>query len=49
MKLAGCKNALTFSFDRMFLKLGNDVDIDEILKKFENWPDRIINLRVTFP
>ena len=33
----------------MFLKLADKVDMDEISNKFENWPDRIVNLRVTSP
>ena len=28
------------------MKLADNVDMDEILTKFENWPDQIINLRV---
>ena len=39
----------SFSFDRMCLKLADKVDMDEILRKFEKWPDWIINLRVTSP
>ena len=31
----------------MFLKLKDKVDMDEVSKEFENWPDQIINLRVT--
>ena len=45
----GCHHYNSFSFDQMFLKLTNKVDMDEISVKFENWPDRIINLRVTSP
>ena len=33
----------------MFLKLADKVDMEEILNKLENWPDRIINLRDTSP
>ena len=33
----------------MFLKLVDTVDVEEISDEFENWPDRIINLRVTSP
>ena len=39
----------SFSFDRMFLKLGDNVDMDEILEKFENLLDRIIGLKLTSP
>ena len=39
----------SFSFDQMFLKRGDNVDINEICDKFENWPDRMINLRVASP
>ena len=35
----------SFSFDRIFLKLTDTADMAEIADR--NWPDRIINLRVT--
>ena len=31
------------------MKLADKVDVDVISSKFENWPDWIINLRVTLP
>ena len=36
-----------FRFDRIFLKLVNKVDVDKILDKFKNYPDLILNFRVT--
>ena len=30
-----------------FLKVADKMDMDEILDKFENWPDQIINLSIT--
>ena len=44
-----CHHYNSFSFDRMFLKLTDKLGMDEISDKFETWPDRIINLRVTSP
>ena len=49
-----CNHHKSFSYDRMFLKLADlkladKVDMDKISNKFENWPDQIINLRVTSP
>ena len=38
-----------FSFGWMFLKLADKVNMDKISDKFENWPDRIMNLTVTSP
>ena len=37
-----CHHHNSFSFDQMFLKLADKVDMDEILNKFENWPEWII-------
>ena len=34
-------------FIGIFLKLADKVDTDKNLVKFSNWPDRVINLRVT--
>ena len=39
----------SFSFYRIFLKIADKIDMDEISKEFENWTYRIINLRVTSP
>ena len=39
----------TFSFNQIFLKVADKVNMDEIPDKFENCLDRIINLTVTFP
>ena len=33
-----------FSFDQIFLKLADKLDMDKILDEVENWPDQIINL-----
>ena len=33
----------------MFLKPADKMDMDEISHELENWPDRIINLRVRSP
>ena len=44
-----CHQRNSFSSNRMFLKLADNVIIDEISKKLKIWPDWIINLRVTFP
>ena len=40
-----CHQCNSFSFDWLFLKLADKVDMDEILNKFDNWPDQIINFR----
>ena len=37
---------ITVSFDWMFLKLPDRLDMDEFLDMFKNWPDWNINLRV---
>ena len=42
-----CHHNNSFSFDWMFLKLVDKVDMDYISDKFKNWLDRIINLRFT--
>ena len=44
-----CHHHNSFSFNQMFLKLADKVDMDEISIKFENWSDRIVNLRIMFP
>ena len=44
-----CLHHNSFSFDRMFLKLADKMDMDEISDKIENRLDLIINLRVTTP
>ena len=44
-----CHQHNSFSFDMIFLTLADKVDIDEILDVFENWPDRIIILKVMPP
>ena len=41
--------SISFSFDRILHILADKVDMDEISDKFKNWPDWIINLRVTSP
>ena len=33
---------------RIFLELADNVDIDEILDEFKNWPDQITNFRATY-
>ena len=33
----------------MFLKVADMVDMDAILDRFKNWPDRIIDVQVTSP
>ena len=38
----------SFSFDRIYLKLADKLDMDGISDTFENWPHRIITLRITF-
>ena len=47
--LFDCHQHNPFSFDRLFLKLADKVDIGKISDEFENWPVRIINFRITFP
>ena len=42
-----CHHNNSHSFDRLFLKLADKMNMDTISNKFENWPDRIIDLRVT--
>ena len=42
-----CQQYNSFSFDRMCLKLRDNVDMDKTLDKFGNGPDRINHLRVT--
>ena len=44
-----CHQRNLFSFARIFLKLADQVDMDEISDKLKNWPDWIIDLRVTSP
>ena len=39
----------SFSFDRIFQKLADKMDMEEISVEFKTWPDRIISLRVTSP
>ena len=34
-----CHQHNSFSFARMFLKLADKVEMDEISNKFENWPN----------
>ena len=34
-----CHQYNTFSFDQIFLKLADKVDMDEILDEFKNWQD----------
>ena len=41
-----CHQHNSIGFDQMFLKLPEQVDMDEILEEFENWPDQIMDLRV---
>ena len=44
-----CHKHNLFSFDWMIIVLADKVDMNDISDKFENWPDPIINLRVTLP
>ena len=44
-----CHQQNSFSFDQIFLKLADKVDMDRISDKFKTWPDCIIYLRVTSP
>ena len=39
-----CHYHISFSFDRVFLKLAHKVDKDEIAVEFKHWLDWIINL-----
>ena len=44
-----CHQPKSFSFDQIFLKLADKVNVDEIQVKFKDWPNWIINLRGTSP
>ena len=44
-----CHHHSSFSFDLMFLKLSDKVDMDEISEKFEKRPDPVMNLSVISP
>ena len=38
--------SINHCFQQIYLKLADMVDMNEISNYFENWPDRIISLRV---
>ena len=44
-----CHQHNSFNFDRIILTLADKMDMDEIWDEFENWPNRIIYVRVTSP